>query len=122
MDVDRPVWTPPEEPDELESRLRQVLRDQWPAMLSAAESAPATGLEAQIFDVPGAPPMRMKIALRAAQITTYRNQRSAVRADFIGIAAQDQQLWDVQAVAFIDRDTKAILDLRLRASVNLRRA
>ena len=66
--------------------------------------------------------MRMKIALRATQITTYRKQRSAVRADFIGIAAQDQQLWDVQAVAFIDRDTKAILDLRLRASVNLRRA
>ena len=91
-------------------------------MLSAAESASASGLEAQIFDVPGAPPMRMKIALRATQITTYRNQRSAVRADFIGIAAQDQQLWDVQAVAFIDRDTKAILDLRLRASVNLRRA
>jgi hypothetical protein len=121
LDVDRPVWTPPEEPNVLESRLRQVFRNQWPVMLSAAESAPATGLEAQIFDVPGAPPMRMKIALLATQITNYRNQRSAVRADLIGIAAQDQQLWDVQAVAFIDRDTKAILDLSLRASVNLSR-
>ena len=122
MADDRPIWTPPAEPGELEARLRSVLRQQWPVLLSGAELHKAPNQEAPVFDVPGAPPMRMKIWLRNTELTSFGRQRAAVRAEFVALAAQEQQLWDVQSVAFIDRDTRAILDLRLRATINLRRA
>ena len=122
MANERPIWTPPVEPDVLEARLRSVLRRRWPALLGVAEVQKSSEQEAQIFDVPDGPPMRMKIWLRGTELTSFGRQRSAVRAEFVGIAAEEQQLWDVQAVAFIDRDTRAILDLRVRATVNLRRS
>lgn len=117
----RPVWTPPVEPDVLEARLRKALQHYWPTLLAGVDPQKAAGREAQIFDVPGSPPMRIRIGLRGTEVTQFRQQRTAIRAEFVGLAVQEQQVWDVQAVAMIDRDTRAMLDLRLKATINLRR-
>jgi hypothetical protein len=105
------LWQPPSEPTPEQAALRSALRTALPQLLARAEAGTGGGV---IVEVGGAVPGRAEfVAGEAAPALAAR--RSCLRLRVEGHAVMGGRTLALGAALLIDRASRAILDLQLRA-------